>query len=32
VADLETLARNVFQNFWRLDLLAMALTPPRLDN
>jgi len=32
VADLETLALNVFQNFWRLDLLAMALTPPRLDN
>jgi hypothetical protein len=32
VADLETLARNVFQNFWRLDLLATALSPPRLDN
>ena len=32
VADLETLARNVFQNFWRLDLLAMVLTPPGLDN
>jgi len=32
VANLETLARNLFQNFWRLDLLAMALTPPRLDN
>jgi len=32
MADLETLARNVFQNFWRLDLLAMALTQPRLDN
>jgi hypothetical protein len=30
VADLENLARKVFQNFWQLDLLAMARTPPRL--
>jgi hypothetical protein len=32
VTDLETVARKVFQNFRRFDLLAMALTPPRLDN
>jgi SAM-dependent methyltransferase len=27
VADLETFARNVFENFWQLDLLAMARIP-----
>jgi SAM-dependent methyltransferase len=31
-ADVEILARNVFQNLWRLDLLAMARTPPGLAN
>lgn len=31
-ADVETLARNAFQNLWRLDLLAMARTRPRLTN
>jgi hypothetical protein len=28
-ADVEDLARKVFQNLWRLDFLAMARTPPR---
>jgi SAM-dependent methyltransferase len=32
VADVESFARNVFQNLWRLDFLAMARTPPRLTN
>jgi SAM-dependent methyltransferase len=27
VADLESLARSVFENFWQLDLLAMARPP-----
>ncbi len=27
IADLATFARNVFENFWQLDLLAMARTP-----
>jgi hypothetical protein len=27
VSDVENLARNVFQNLWRLDFLAMARTP-----
>jgi SAM-dependent methyltransferase len=27
-ADVETLARNVFQDLWRFDLLAMTRTPP----
>jgi SAM-dependent methyltransferase len=31
-ADVENFARNVFQNLWRLDFLAMARTPPRLAN
>ena len=31
-ADVESIARNVFQDLWRLDLLAMARTPPRLTN
>ncbi len=31
IADLETLARNVFENFWQLDLLAMARTPVGID-
>jgi SAM-dependent methyltransferase len=31
VADVENLARNVFQNLWRLDFLAMARTPPSLN-
>ena len=31
-ADVENLARNAFRNLWRLDLLAMARTPPRLTN
>jgi SAM-dependent methyltransferase len=29
-ADVENLARNVFQDLWRLDFLAMARTPPSL--
>jgi SAM-dependent methyltransferase len=29
VADVANLARNAFQNLWRLDLLSMARTPPR---
>jgi SAM-dependent methyltransferase len=28
VADVENLARNVFQKLWRLDFLAMARNPP----
>jgi hypothetical protein len=28
-ADIEDLARKVFQNLWRLDFLAMARTPAR---
>lgn len=31
-ADVENLALNVFQDLWRLDLLAMARTPPGLAN
>jgi SAM-dependent methyltransferase len=31
-ADVETFARNVFQDLWRLDFLAMVRTPPRLTN
>ena len=31
VADVENLARNVFQDLWRLDLLAMARTPTSLN-
>jgi hypothetical protein len=31
-ADVENLARNVFQNRWRLDFLAMARTPSSLDD
>jgi hypothetical protein len=31
-ADVEDLARKVFQNLWRLDFLAMARTPPRPAN
>jgi SAM-dependent methyltransferase len=31
VADVENLARNVFQNLWRLDFLAMARIPPTLN-
>ncbi len=31
IADLETFARNVFENFWQLDLLAMARTPVGVD-
>jgi hypothetical protein len=31
IADLETFARNVFENFWQLDLLAMARTPVGID-
>ena len=31
VADVENLARNVFQNLWRLDFLAMARIPPSLN-
>jgi hypothetical protein len=31
-ADVENLACNAFQNLWRLDLLAMVRTPPRLTN
>lgn len=31
VADLETFARNVFENFWQLDLLAMARTSLGVD-
>jgi hypothetical protein len=27
IADVENLARNVFQNLWRLDFLAMARNP-----
>jgi SAM-dependent methyltransferase len=27
-ADIENVARNVFQSFWRLDFMAMARTPP----
>ncbi len=29
-ADVENLARNVFQDLWRLDFLAMARNPPSL--
>jgi hypothetical protein len=32
VADLETFRTQRIQNFWRLDLLAMGLTPPKFDN
>ena len=31
-ADVENLARNVFQDLWRLDFLAMARRPPSLDD
>jgi hypothetical protein len=31
IADVENLARNVFQNLWRLDFLAMARTPASLN-
>ena len=31
-ADVESIARNVFQDLWRLDLLAMARTPPSLTD
>jgi SAM-dependent methyltransferase len=31
IADFEPLARNVFENFWQLDLLAMARTPVGID-
>jgi SAM-dependent methyltransferase len=31
-ADVENLARNVFQKLWRFDLLAMTRTPPTLAN
>jgi SAM-dependent methyltransferase len=31
IADFESLARNVFENFWQLDVLAMARTPVEID-
>jgi hypothetical protein len=29
--ELESLARNVFENFWQLDVLAMARTPLAIE-
>ena len=31
IADFESLARNVFENFWQQDVLAMARTPVEID-
>jgi hypothetical protein len=31
IAELETLACNVFENFWQMDLLAMARAPVGVD-
>jgi hypothetical protein len=31
IADFESLARNVFENFWQLDVLAMARPPVEID-
>jgi hypothetical protein len=31
IADSELLARNVFENFWQLDLLAMARASVGID-